>query len=219
MNIRNAHSGYKSVTCGVPQGSILGPLLFILFTNDMPHCLKHCNASMYADDSTVYVIGKDVKLIESILNADANNVFKWCSENKLYINVEKTKCMLLTTPQKRASQTSTDLAVRINNKAVPNSNCEQVLGMYIHCSLDWGEHVSYLCKCINYRLCVLRKIRKCLSVEARAIYCNSYVLPYLDYCSTIWGNTTEYNLQKLSGFKSMHADSNLMTLSLGQHYC
>ena len=197
VDIKNVHSEYEPVSCGVPQGSILGPLLFLLFVNDLSLCLSHCTASLYADDSTAYVFGQDLKAIEEKLNVDARNISKWCSENKLDINVQKTKCMLITTPQRRATMASTNLAIYINNEVVPNSNCEKLLGVHVHNSFDWSEQVSYVCKCINFRLRVFKQISKFLTPQARTIYCNSYVLPYLDYCNTVWGNTTQSNILKV----------------------
>ncbi len=105
--------------------------------------------------------------------------------------------MLLTTPQRRVALDNTNISLYINNEIVPSSDCEKLLGVFVSSSLDWSDHISYVCRCINYRLYVLRKIKSFLTPKARAIYCNSYVLPYLDYCNTVWGNTTQYNIMRV----------------------
>jgi len=197
VSLKNTYSEYMPVSCGVPQGSIIGPLMFILFVNDLPLCFSHCNAGLYADDTSAYVIDKDLKTIEEKLNVDAMNVFQWCNENKLRINVNKTKCMLITTPQRRATLANTELTIYINNEVVPHSNSEKLLGVFVTSSLDWSEHIAYVCKCINYRLYIFKKIKPFLTLKARIIYCNSYILPYLDYCNSVWGNTTQGNILKV----------------------
>ena len=85
---------------GIPQGSILGPLLFSIFVNDLPLHFIHCRSDLYADDTTISAVGKYLGDIEKVLNIDAENIYQWCTENGLTINVAKTKCMLIAMPQK-----------------------------------------------------------------------------------------------------------------------
>jgi hypothetical protein len=82
--------------CGVPQGSNLGPLLFILYVNDLPNCLRHSSAEMYADDTC----SDNINNLQAILNSDLNNIHQWIVANKLTLNVDKTEYMIIGTRQK-----------------------------------------------------------------------------------------------------------------------
>ena len=101
--INGSVSGYRSITCGVPQGSILGPLLFILYINDLPIALRNSQELIYADDTTSSIIhasGKTIDIVEHKLNTDLDSMVNWCHRNKLIINRSKTNCMLVLTRQK-----------------------------------------------------------------------------------------------------------------------
>ena len=87
--VDNNRSSTMDVPIGVPQGSILGPLLFILFVNDLPHCLKSCNVVLYADDTVIYYSSSMISDVESKLNADLANITDWFNSNRLTLNFEK----------------------------------------------------------------------------------------------------------------------------------
>ena len=101
VQIKTVMSKCSDIKIGVPQGSILGPLLFTLYTNDLPNVLRYGRVDMYADDTTLSVSGCDIKDIERKLTADMAEITKWINKNKLALNVTKTKCMLLTSSQRR----------------------------------------------------------------------------------------------------------------------
>ncbi|CAB4003657.1 Hypothetical predicted protein [Paramuricea clavata] len=92
-----AASSTKNIRCGVPQGSNLGPLLFFLYVNDLPHCLRHSSAEMYADDTNLTACSHDINNLQAILNSDLNNIHQWIVANKLTLNVGKTEYMIIGT--------------------------------------------------------------------------------------------------------------------------
>ena len=90
----NIVSSYKDITCGVPQGSVLGPLLFLLYINDISSVVKDSKISMYADDTVVYISHSNLDLAIPLIQSDLNRVYTWCNNNKLTINCKKTKVFL-----------------------------------------------------------------------------------------------------------------------------
>ena len=99
VQIENALSDKCPVKYGVPQGSVLGPLLFILYINDLPLSISNCITDMYADDSTIHISGENISDIQTKVQEDLNRIEFWCKDNNMFINCNKTKCMIVGTKQ------------------------------------------------------------------------------------------------------------------------
>ena len=127
--INNVLSSKLPVTHGVPQGSILGPVLFLLFINDMPDCFEKCLVHLYADDTVIYYSDKDPKVIENFLNSELQKLDNWMCRNKLKINCTKTVSMLLGTKQMLRKHNTLNL--RINNDNVSQVECFKYLGVRV----------------------------------------------------------------------------------------
>ena len=112
-SINNITSTPKPVTVGVPQGSILGPLLFLIFINDLPQCLKHCKSILYADDTLLYYAGRTENDLQVKINEDLNSLSQWLNNNLLTLNYEKTKFMIFANKKQ-----STKVDITIENKKV-----------------------------------------------------------------------------------------------------
>ena len=96
MHIDSQSSEELAISSGVPQGSILGPLLFIVYINDLPRCVKHCSVNMYVDDTVLYLAGPTVHNLTFYINQDLQCLSEWLEDNNLVLNVSKTKCVLFT---------------------------------------------------------------------------------------------------------------------------
>ena len=133
VSVNDSVSTPNVISSGVPQGSILGPLLFLLFINDMQNNVLHSTVDMYADDTLVYVCHKDVNVIEKKLNEDLQNLSNWLVKNYMKVNVNKTKIMLLGTPAKTSK--FNHVQVYMDNMEVENVTCYKYLGVHIDVNL------------------------------------------------------------------------------------
>ena len=190
VSISNTLSDVEEVKAGVPQGSVLGPILFLIFINDLPLCSQN-DIDLFADDSTITAIGKNIGEISNELNLDLHNVSAWCKQNKMVINVSKTNCMCIGSKQKLLTLSDCLLKLSIDEKPLNETQCEKVLGLFIDPSLSWSKHIDFIISKVNTSLSLLRRIKKYLNHKARLLYYNAYILPQYDYCCSIWGNCNQ----------------------------
>ena len=189
--INNTMSSSSPVSCGVPQGSNLGPLLFLLYVNDLPNCLKNCTPFMYADDTNLTVHGNTAKDLELKLNSELNNVHKWLITNRLTLNVEKTEYMLVGSRQKLANLSNlSEIKVSIDNNEVERVSNTKTLGIIIDGNLKWKEHIDSASKKISKTM--LRRVKPFVSQDSLNIMYKSLILPHFDYCSLVWGKLQQF---------------------------
>ena len=100
VEVENAKSNPLSIQCGVPQGSTLGPLLFLIYINDMPNCLEKANIRTFADDTTLFYSSNSLQDLEKTINEEFNHLLSYCSANKLSVNFKKTQYMTISLPEK-----------------------------------------------------------------------------------------------------------------------
>ena len=118
VTINNSKSDFQHIPCGVPQGSILGPLLFLLFINDLPLYTNNVFMDLYADDITLYNVQDSMEQIENNLQSALNNLHIWCRGNGMILNSSKMKVMLVTTNQKQQRLINDNLALKCNNESL-----------------------------------------------------------------------------------------------------
>lgn len=195
VSFNNTVSSQINIKYGVPQGSILGPLLFLLFINDLP---LHTNVftDLYADDTTLYETNSSKKEIEVQLQKALSDLAQWCKLNGMVINMDKTKAMLVTTRQKR-SRIDEELKISLNEMPLSLVSNDKVLGIQVDNNLTWSEHISKVSKKMSTNVWLLSKIKSYLSVEHRLLFYKSYIQPHLDYANIVWGNTTKTNLLQI----------------------
>ena len=123
---------------------------------------------------------------------------KWCRQNGMVINTDKTKVMLITSRQKRQSSQHDNLILKMNEVDLKLSSNEKILGINIDENLVWNGHYQYISKKIASSLWLLSQIKSFLKVDDKLLFYNAYIRPYLEYCSAIWGNSTNISIQKMT---------------------
>ena len=200
VSLGNNLSEPANVTCGVPQGSILGPLLFFLvFINDLPLFLQSSSVvDLYADDTTFYDFQNNINQLKNNLESSLESLHKWCKQNGIVLNVDKTKVMLITSKQKRNCLQNPLLALRYNDINIKMTTCDKILGIQVDENLIWNSQCQQVYKKASSYLWLLSKIRSFLSIEHRLLFYKAYIKPHFEYCSVIWSNTSSSNINKFN---------------------
>ena len=168
------------ITAGVPQGSVLGPLLFTLYINDICDVVKECNILLYADDCVLYTSHRKHAVVQSTLQRDTDSLARWCSNNLLLVNTRKTKSMLVGTRQKLAA--SLPLKISLGNAEIDSVVKYNYLGVIIDSELTLTNHLSEVHDRVQRKVFHLRKIRKYINEFASFQVYRQTILPLLDYC-------------------------------------
>lgn len=197
-NINSCFSKYLPNKSGVPQGSILGPILFILFINDFSLGLFNTRIDMYADDTTITISSKTITDIKTIANKLLSKVYDWCQCNSMVINENKTKFMIITNHQKRSLiSNELELKLEINGKNIQRTCNEKLLGVYINEDLKWDFHISKLCEQISAKLHLFNRLKVYMDVPTRVLFYNAYMFSIMTYCSPVWGKSSNASNDRL----------------------
>ena len=188
-------SEMASITHGVPQGSILGPLLFIIYINDLHKCLKTSKPILYADDTTLFNSADNIRILFKNTNNDLKSLHEWFKCNKLSINTSKSFYMIF---QKKKKHLDHNLHLVMNNNQIERKSSTKFLGMIIDERLNWHDHIQYIQNKISCSLFMLRKAKfALLKINLHTLY-YSLVYPYLTYGLILWGGTHKTQTKKIA---------------------
>ena len=192
-------SSERHVTCGIPQGSILGPLLFLLYINDLPECLHEAAPRLFADDTNLTVAGESIEEVELAMKNDLLSVHTWLLANKLSLNASKTEFIRIGSNHRLKNLTNQP-NIKIDQDKIKQVHHSRLLGVQIDEKLSWNKHVESVAKKVTSGVGALRRIRDFVDRETLISIYNALVRPHFDYCSEVWdtlGIGLSTRLQKL----------------------
>ena len=178
VNVDGHSSNLLDVTCGVPQGSILGPILFLIYINDICNVSDLLKFVLFADDTNIFCSGNSPVELQVILNQELSKLYVWFSVNKLALNMEKTNYILF-----RNRPPDFDLNIRINNIKLPRVQSTKFLGIVIDEKINWKSHILAVKGKLSKTLSILYKASKLINYEGMLTSYYSLFMPYLCYCN------------------------------------
>lgn len=187
VGLRSNFSNFELVKQGVPQGSILGPLLFSIYTADFYTCLSYCNSHQYADDTQIFFSFQIDKLRDSVekINADLKSISEISEAHNLILNESKT-VMLLFGPHNKTIISNGDFHIKLNNVTLNTTEFTKNLGLYLDIGLRFSRHVNYIVQKSYIKLKLLYMHRDFLSVDVKLKLCDSLILSYINYCDVVY---------------------------------
>ena len=198
VSINGYESSLAVINCGVPQGSVLGPLLFLLYINDLNQAIKFCKVHHFADDTNLLCHSNSIKKLNKLVNADLKHLVNWLNANKISLNVKKTEMVIFKSKQKKLEG---DLKIKLCSKRLYPTKSVKYLGVKIDTNLTWQHHVNDPSIKLNRANALLCKMRKYVSPKIlRSIYFAIFdcylilLLPRLG--SKFWHFSTDSNFTK-----------------------
>lgn len=227
VQISGTNSDCIEVKLGVPQGSILGPLLFNIYINDFVFCSNLLNFFLYADDTVALLSGNNTKILEETMNKELINISNWLIKNKLSINVEKTNFILFGP---KILTNVNEISLEIENNIIKRVSSTKYLGVILTSNLSWLEHITYISKKISRNIGILSKFKYAFPTHVLMSLYYTLIYPYYTYCLSIWGSCPQTHLNILlktqkryvrvifkmgiyDSTNSVFKDSNIFTIS------
>ena len=186
------HSSYADVMCGVPQGSILGPLLFILYINDICNISNYFTFTLFADDTTIVSAHHNIDILFSQANIELTKLYNWFCLNKLSLNIDKTSYTLFSNKQDDPKNT-----INIDNINIKRVLSKKKLVVTIDHKLSWKTQIADVCKKVYRCTGILNKVKSILGTKILNSLYSSLIEPHFTYCVEVWGNTYRSYLQSL----------------------
>lgn len=165
---------------GVPQGSVLGAILFIIYINDIVKSVKHCRINLFADDTLLFIAADTIAEAENKINSDLKNLSDWLKTNKLKLNVKKTKYIIIN---QRKNENSVE--IRMDNSVLDSVKNIKYLGIVIDNKLNFKDNTDFICKKVAKKIGFLSRIQNKLNFSHKVLIYKSIIAPHFDFCATI----------------------------------
>ena len=195
VTFNKCKSNVGTVQCGVPQGSVLGPSLFIIFLNDIVFASNVLSFFIYADDTNVLISHDDIDQLISIVNNELSNLSTWFKVNKLSLNVNKTNYIIFK--NRHSNRNYNDIHIFIDNSDFSKVSHTKFLGVIIDESLTWKSHNSHVTNIVSKYSGILFRLKHVLPCTTLFSLYNTLVLPHLHYCNIVWADSNNCNLNSI----------------------
>jgi hypothetical protein len=197
VSINGYKSNNKHIVCGVPQGSVLGPLLFLIYVNDLNNSVRFSSVHLFADDTNILHINKSYHSLCKNINLDLKGLVHWLNANLISLNFEKTELIFFSSPRQKLLKNNHITKIKINNKRLYPTHVVKYLGIFIDSNLSWNFHINALRNKLNRANGMLSIIRHYVDkTTLRSLYFAIFQ-SHLNYCCQVWGQIGNCNINKL----------------------
>ena len=183
---RTEYSNYMNVTYGTPQGSCLGPLIFLIFTNDLYRHLVYSSAILFADDTTLYKTHRNLVYLKWCLEDDLSTLSDWFASNKLTLNLDKTVSILFQKNNKHM-----EIELKIKDMIISSKTETKFLGMWLDQSLNWQNHIQKLILKVKRNKYLLNNGKHLMDQSTKKLVYHSHIASHIQYGILLWGNNTK----------------------------
>ena len=184
----------SDISYGVPQGSVLGPLLFLIYINDLPNSSNILTFFLFADDTNIYFESHDLTSLTKKVNKELNKVTSWLDRNKLALNINKTNFVLFHSPRKQLPDL---INLKFGKKGIKRVKYVKFLGVLVDEHLSWKYHINELCKKLSRTSGIFYKVRHYFPLQTLICLYNSLFSSFLNYGIIVWGLTYDSYLNQL----------------------
>ena len=193
VRIGNILSPFKEINLGLPQGSVLAPLLFVIYINDLPLLSDLFSVTLYADDSTLVFKHSEFDPLIRSCNSGLELFLTWCRANRLSINIDQTYYMIFSNKIEQNIQPG----IILNNVVLKRKSSVCFLGVELDDKFKFNCHINYICKKIAKSTGILHRLRDYLPMKTLIGLYYSFIYSYLNYCILVWGGTSQSHIQPL----------------------
>lgn len=193
-------SDWCEITAGVPQGSVLGPLLFLIYINDIVNTVSHCKIRMFADDTCLFLQVDDRIEAAALLNEDIQSIYNWSNDWLIQFSPPKTKSLTIS----NKADVALNPTLHFNLHPIEEVKSHIYLGVRLCSNLQWGAHIRDVTLKARKKLNVLTYFKFKLSRKSLETIYESFILPTMEYANIVWGGTSDVDLAKL---EKIHVDA------------